>query len=637
MFQVDSQIADGAERRACPDIEYTQGFSVESSNKSAAQGSDRPYLIALAIACLLLFFAGLGAAGLIDSGDGYYSSGAREMIERGDFITPRLNYQIFSKPILIFWLISSAYTVFGVNPFAARVWSAIFAAALVFACYWTLRSIATRRAGFIAAILFGSSPMVVTYARMSLTDMVFSATLGLALCATAMSVVTRRKNWWPLIYIAVGLSVLAKGPAGLVLFGAGISFYVAVMRLRGTPIKELVAPLHLVPGTLIFLTVVVPWYLAVDKATNGFWTYAFFVFENVGKFDGTIVSRNTALWYYLPVLAYGFAPWILILPPALAWCFRTWSAKNKADNLGRTILLMTVWSIAILLVFSVSQTKRNSYILPLFPSLAMLCGLYLDWAISEGGSRLKALRFNSNIVGAIGIAALIAAIGWCAILTFPSLMHMVLRGKSEVVASVPDWTKAIVLAGLVAAGTLFVAQRWFLKSNTAFSAALLAAGMILGCAFGSTALFRIFYEIKQADLDAAASSVVALDPTNTEPVAVFLEFRPAIFAIIKRPVDSFYALDHIDRLPEGKHPAQYILASGEHAQALLTAYRNDMRAVSHHRQWHVLATNTLRVRRLPTMETAITKNIRFACGRHTWSTLPFGGGVKPTPANQDSN
>lgn len=540
VLQVNSQIADGAERHVCPDIESAQGFSVETGKQSPNRGSDRSYLISLAIACLLLFFAGLGAAGLIDSGDGYYSSGAREMIESGDFTTPHLNYQIFTgKPILIYWLISSAYAVFGVNPFAARVWSAVLATGLAFAIYYTIRSTSTQRAGFIAAVLFASSPLVVTFARMSLTDMTFSATLGLALCATIMTVNARGKYWWPLIYIGVGLSVLAKGPAGAVLFGAGTFFYVAIMRLRGTAIKELVAPLHLIPGTLIFLAVSVPWYLAVAKATNGFWTYVFFVFENLGRFEGSTVFRNREPWFYLPVLAYGFAPWVLLLPPALVWCFKTCRASDKNDERARTILLAALFAATIFLFFSFSQTKLKTYILPIFPALAMLCGLYLDKVLSEGSTRCKALRINSNIVFAIGVTALIAAIGWCAMLTSPSLAHLVLSGNAEVVASVPDWTKAIVIAGLVLVGALFIVQRWFLKSNTAFSAALLAAGVVLGCALGSTALFRIFYEIKQADLDAAASSVVALDPTNTVPVAIYLEFRPAIFAIIKRPVAPF--------------------------------------------------------------------------------------------------
>src|SRR5581483_406286 len=65
----------------------------------------------LLVACAFLFFLGLGSYGLIDPGDGYFSEAAREMIETGDYVTPRLNYQIyFSKPILIYWLISSAFT-----------------------------------------------------------------------------------------------------------------------------------------------------------------------------------------------------------------------------------------------------------------------------------------------------------------------------------------------------------------------------------------------------------------------------------------------------------------------------------------------------------------------------------------------
>lgn len=599
---------------------------------------DKPYLLALALACFLLFFLGLGAAGLIDSGDGYYSSGAREMIESGDFITPHLNYQVFTgKPILIYWLISSAYAVFGYSPFAARVWSATLATILSFVIYLTLRSTDTRRAGFIAAVLFASSPLVVTFARMSLTDMTFCATLGLALCGTCMSVIGRRRFWWALIYIAVGLAVLAKGPAGLILFGAGIVPFFLIMRMRGTPLRELIAPLHIIKGTLLFLVIAVPWYVAVDKATNGFWTYVFFVFENFGRFGGTTVFRNREFWFYLPVVAYGFAPWVLILPSALAWGFNKWRTSDANDQLAKTLLLMAVWSAAIFLFFSFSQTKLKTYILPIFPSLAMLCGMYFDRTIGNGNSRTKTLKVFSTVIAAAGVLVLFLVPFWCALLTSPALAKFILAERAVQLNSIPDWTKIAVFVGLLLVGTLFILQRFFLRGNVTASVAVLAAAMVSGSSIGSTALFRIFYEMKQADIDSAARSIVALDPANTVPVAVYLEFRPAIFAIIKRPVDSFYELQHLDRLPKGEHPPQYILASGVHAQELLNVYQKDMRVISHHRQWHVIATNSLRVRRLPTMEVAIKKGIRFAAGRHTWGTLPFGGGIKRDPLKEVSD
>ena len=68
------------------------------------------------------FFWGLGDYGLIDPDEGRYAEIAREMLETGDFVTPRLNYvKYFEKPALHYWLTATAFALFGQNEFAARL------------------------------------------------------------------------------------------------------------------------------------------------------------------------------------------------------------------------------------------------------------------------------------------------------------------------------------------------------------------------------------------------------------------------------------------------------------------------------------------------------------------------------------
>lgn len=72
-----------------------------------------------------LFLVGLGSAPLIDPDEGRYAEIPREMLVRGDFITPTLNYvKYFEKPPLLYWVNAGSMAVFGQNEFAARLPSA---------------------------------------------------------------------------------------------------------------------------------------------------------------------------------------------------------------------------------------------------------------------------------------------------------------------------------------------------------------------------------------------------------------------------------------------------------------------------------------------------------------------------------
>ncbi len=88
---------------------------------------DRGAVTALLLALLAgaLFFTGLGAVGLFDADEPAYAQAAREMLARGDWVTPTFNeVPRFDKPVLFYWLIMLSYSLFGVGELAVRCWSA---------------------------------------------------------------------------------------------------------------------------------------------------------------------------------------------------------------------------------------------------------------------------------------------------------------------------------------------------------------------------------------------------------------------------------------------------------------------------------------------------------------------------------
>ena len=52
----------------------------------------RPALFLLFL-CVITFFVGLGRPALTDADEAYYAESAREMVERGDWLTPYFNYE----------------------------------------------------------------------------------------------------------------------------------------------------------------------------------------------------------------------------------------------------------------------------------------------------------------------------------------------------------------------------------------------------------------------------------------------------------------------------------------------------------------------------------------------------------------
>src|SRR5689334_14600804 len=96
--------------------------------------------LVLLFLCWFCFFYGLGNLGLVGADEPRYAQIAREMLERHDFVTPRLHGEVWlEKPVLYYWMAAAAFKVFGVHDWAARVPSACFAAGIVMFVYFFVR------------------------------------------------------------------------------------------------------------------------------------------------------------------------------------------------------------------------------------------------------------------------------------------------------------------------------------------------------------------------------------------------------------------------------------------------------------------------------------------------------------------
>jgi 4-amino-4-deoxy-L-arabinose transferase-like glycosyltransferase len=502
--------------------------------------AERTAFLGLLLGSAALFFAGSGSVPLFDVDEAVFAEATREMLETGDWITPQYNgADRFDKPVLFYWLMASAYAVFGVGEFAARFWSAAFGVGLV----GLLTVFGWRRLGFRVGILSGvvaaTSLEVIVLAHAAITDMVliFFISAGLlALFAAVQAADARARTESALIgAAALGLAVLTKGPVGIVLPGMIVVPYLA---LRGG-LRESLASLPWVRMALVFLLVAAPWYALELHARGWAFIEGFFLKHNVRRFTGVISGHSGPFYYYVPAVAVGFFPWTAVLPSAIRWAWPSgWRGLRKPTDREALGLFVLVWIGVVFAFFSAAGTKLPNYVASLYPPLALLAGMWAERfaARAPGADRW----LGAGIAVLVGVALLMAVAFWgvpwwleWARVRFPKAAYLhqpVDAGWGPVALG------AVCLIGAVAIAWM-AARRRAVAVIASIAGTTVAAAIVL-----LTAVFPVAAEVIQVplrDLSILASREAGPDGG----VAVYGLNKPSVV---------FYAKRLVTVVPEGR-------------------------------------------------------------------------------------
>lgn len=351
--------------------------------------------------CLFLLYFGAAAIGLTGADEPRYAQIAREMLARGDWVTPVLYGQHwFEKPILYYWAAMGSYRVFGVSDWAARLPAATFASAAVFAIFFFLRRFrpGTQLDG---ALMTASSVALIGFGRAAGPDMLLAATFTMAMLAWMTWRSTGERRWLLAFYFCAALGTLAKGPVAPALAGGIVALYAL---LRREP-RALLRTLWL-PGIGLFLAVALPWYLLVQVRNPEFFR-VFVVEHNVARFATNLYRHKQPFWYYLPVLLAATLPWTWY------WLAGTWEAVRRwrqdaapagGDTGGELRQFLLVWIGFVVVFFSLAQSKLPGYILPALPACTVLVA---EYAQRRAGARPN---FSLLALHAGVLATLVAAV-----------------------------------------------------------------------------------------------------------------------------------------------------------------------------------------------------------------------------------
>jgi 4-amino-4-deoxy-L-arabinose transferase-like glycosyltransferase len=351
--------------------------------------------LALALFTLLLgavlYTSRLDGTPIQSGNEAMYAFPPLHMLQTGDYLVPYYEHGPFlEKPPLTWWILAGSYKLFGSTIFAARLPGAIAALLTILVVAVWARRRAGSSAGLLTALVLMYSFKFAAFAREFAADTFL--TLAVTLAVIALDTAARDARVpdgraGVLAGLCLALAFAFKGLIGVVLPLGGVAVGLLLDRCRPERWKSR-API----AAATFLLAVAPWHLAMSlRFGAAFWEEFYWRNQLLRGATATYTHDPPGLLYYIGVLAVATFPWVVLLPSALRdrWLRRSTSSAP----LG--------WLIFGFVFLSLLRMKREVYVMPILPAIALLIGEGLG---SEARSGRRA-RWAWAIAGTLAALA----------------------------------------------------------------------------------------------------------------------------------------------------------------------------------------------------------------------------------------
>jgi len=362
----------------------------------------------------------LGALGLVGPDEPRYAWIARAMAQTRDWVTPRLfGSPWFEKPILHYWTAAIGFGLHLPAEWAARFPSAIAAIAAAVSIGW-LGSRFEQTGKFcpwspaiLAPLFFSTSVAAIGFVRAATPDMLFAASITLAMASativlqaagalrrTAMPAPANRPSGYaavPCFGLFVGLGVLAKGPAAIILAGGAIALWASATRHWSAAFR-LLHPYSIA----CFCIVAFPWYIICAHRNPDF--IRIFLFQhNFERYVTPVFQHRQPFWFFIPITLLAVLPWTAFLIPAARDGLHMWRRKAWHDS---PLFFCACWAFFPILFFSFSESKLPAYVLPGVPALALVMSVSAARSIERQTASSPVVLLGLTWVG-LAVAGLV--------------------------------------------------------------------------------------------------------------------------------------------------------------------------------------------------------------------------------------
>lgn len=338
------------------------------------------YVLAALAAYILLI--GNHLISITDPVESNYVETASEMIRKGDYFSPQIfgNYW-YDKPIFFYWELIAAFQLFGTNEFAARFFPAMFGIAGILLAYGFASYLYDKKTGLITAFILLTTVEYFYISKAVITDMTLFVTYSATLISFYIAYTEKKSKWYYIAYICAGISVLTKGPIGLLQPG----LIIIVFLLWRHDIKALFH-IKMISGLSLFFVITALWYGPMYIMHDGDFVSQFIGVHNILRATVSEHPKYNVWYYYTVIFILGFIPWVFTLPLA----YKKYGWRKSVPEAVRTIFLkrtlpqcsikqqfLITWALVIFITYQCMATKYVTYTFPYMIPVAIGFASYL--------------------------------------------------------------------------------------------------------------------------------------------------------------------------------------------------------------------------------------------------------------------
>lgn len=516
-------------------------------------------IFSLVILGLTICLLGLSIYGLFDVDETRYAASAVEMVRSGNYLVPTFNGEPrMDHPIFYYWLLAGFFQIFGFSPGSFRLVSALFAFGLIMAVGRIVHRESRVEGGFLAGVILATSSFFAYMARVAVADMVFSFFLFLSSFLLYMGTFDAKKVDRLMIRAGVCIMALAfitKGIAGAILPLLCLFLF---SWLNGR-LKRMVSALADWKALVLFFLIALPWYVALYLRMGPEFFHAY-IGESIGRMVSASSDHRGPIYYYIPVVFLGMFPWSLFLPQTFFSILkeRGFSLKAVGENISLDMFLL-LFSCVIFIYFSLSSEKVATYILSIFPALAIMVGLFLEKVI---------LREK---VSDLGLVTGAYAYSICCVLL---AILMIYPKEYFPVISEAGLSKLLFYPGmLLLVGAFFVGIFTVFRKNVKrvrvkiFAAMLIPQLLFLWFVF--FAVLPGVYEYRQSDLQKISRFLNKAEDKDS-PVIFYRKFKPSVVYFTGKKVHSAKSFEDVVAYTSNRKNA-YVIFPGADPSVKLTS------------------------------------------------------------------
>lgn len=491
----------------------------------------------------------------MDDVDAVQAQIARNMLDSGDWVTARLDgIAYLEKSPLKYWLIATAFKIFGVHDWVARLPVSLSAVILCWLVFRVGAWAFSVRAGLYAGLVLATCAGLFLFTRIQIPDVTITATIVLGLWSFLRALdrdEPRPVAWSAVMAAAIGTGLLLKGLIAAVFPIAAALLYLAFTKQLSS--RETWKRLRPLRGAVIVIAIAAPWHViatlrnppifdwtmhSLPGEYHGFFWF-YFINEHVLRFLNLRYPRdyNTVprAYFWLFHMLWLF-PWSVYFPAVAKLSFK------PADRAGRMRLLCLCWAGFLLTFFTFSSTQEY-YSMPCYPALALLLGSAL--ADARAASWIRAGSFALALVATLALAAigLILARVW----NLPAI--------GDISRALTQHPEAYTLS-LGHMGDLTLQSFAYLRAPLVLAGVAFLIGAVAGWrgTFAGVVLMMVLF------FHAARLALVVFDPyLASRPLAEALNRAPRGKLVLD---DQYYTFSSIVFYAEAYHGQRVLLLNG---------------------------------------------------------------------------